>query len=157
VTSCIVKIAASYIMVAKCRNTLCPPPQQLSLHRRAALLSKSNGTRPVYSRKNPKNSQYCEVSMGKTFYYSTDFSFDSGHFLFCFKGTREASSRPIAQAPHWTCRLCSSASYSDSSPPSLRLLFPKGTIQILRNTEKNKFDKIFNLGRRFCQGSILEK
>jgi hypothetical protein len=40
-----------------------PPPPQLSLHRRAALSSNSNVTRSVYSRKNPKSSLYCEVSM----------------------------------------------------------------------------------------------
>jgi hypothetical protein len=45
------------------RNTICPPPPQLSLHRRAALSSNSNGTRTVYSRKNPKSSLYCEMSM----------------------------------------------------------------------------------------------
>jgi hypothetical protein len=54
VTSCIVDSAAIYIMVVNFRNTICPPPLQLSLHRRAALSSNSNGTRSVYSRKNPK-------------------------------------------------------------------------------------------------------
>jgi hypothetical protein len=38
-------------------------PPQLSLHRRAALSSNSNGTRGVYCRKNPKSSLYCEMSM----------------------------------------------------------------------------------------------
>jgi hypothetical protein len=37
--------AAIYIMVVKFRNTIWPPPPQLSLHRRAALSSNSNGTR----------------------------------------------------------------------------------------------------------------
>jgi hypothetical protein len=32
-------------MVVKFRNTICPPQPQLSLHRRAALSSDSNGTR----------------------------------------------------------------------------------------------------------------
>jgi hypothetical protein len=45
VTSCIVDSAAIYIMVVKFRNTICPPPPQLSFHRRAALSSDSNGTR----------------------------------------------------------------------------------------------------------------
>jgi hypothetical protein len=36
VTSCIVDSAAIYIMVVKFRNTICPPPLQLSLSRRAA-------------------------------------------------------------------------------------------------------------------------
>jgi hypothetical protein len=54
VTSCIVDSAVIYIMVVKFRNTICPPPPQLSLHRRAALSSNSNGTQYVYSRKNPK-------------------------------------------------------------------------------------------------------
>jgi hypothetical protein len=40
--------AAIYIMVVKFRNTICPPPPQLSLHTRAALSSNSNGTRSVY-------------------------------------------------------------------------------------------------------------
>jgi hypothetical protein len=58
VTSCIVDNAAIYIMVVKCRNTICPPPPQVSLYRRAALSSNSNGTRSEYSRKNPKSSLY---------------------------------------------------------------------------------------------------
>jgi hypothetical protein len=33
--------------VGKFRNTICPPPSELSLHRRAALSSNSNGTRYV--------------------------------------------------------------------------------------------------------------
>jgi hypothetical protein len=53
-------------MVVKLRNTICPPPPQLSLHRRAALSSNSNGTRSVYSRNNPKSSLYCEMSMRPT-------------------------------------------------------------------------------------------
>jgi hypothetical protein len=61
VTSCIVDSAVIYIMVAKFRNTICPPPPQLSLHRRAALPSNSNGTRSVYSRKN--QFIYCDLSM----------------------------------------------------------------------------------------------
>jgi hypothetical protein len=63
VTSCIVDSAAIYIMVVKFRNTIWPPPSQLSLHRRAALSSNSNGTRSVYSRENPKRSLYCEMSV----------------------------------------------------------------------------------------------
>jgi hypothetical protein len=63
VTSCIIDSAAIYIMVVKFRNTICPPPLQLSLHRRAALSSNSNGTRSVYSRENPKRSVYCEMSV----------------------------------------------------------------------------------------------
>jgi hypothetical protein len=50
-------------MVVKFRNTIWPPPPQLSLHRRAALSSNSNGTRSVYSRENPKSILYCEMSM----------------------------------------------------------------------------------------------
>jgi hypothetical protein len=42
---------------------LCLPPRQLSLHKRAALSSNSNGTQSVYSRKNPKSRLYCEISM----------------------------------------------------------------------------------------------
>jgi hypothetical protein len=45
VTSCIVNSAAIYIMVVKFRNTICPSQLQLSLLRRAALSSDSNGTR----------------------------------------------------------------------------------------------------------------
>jgi hypothetical protein len=55
--------AAIYIMVVQFRNTICPPPPQLSLHTRAALSSNSNGTRSVYNRKNPKSSLYCEMSI----------------------------------------------------------------------------------------------
>jgi hypothetical protein len=51
-------------MVVKFRNTISPPPPQFSLHRRAELSSNSNGTRSKYSRKNPKSSLYCEMSMG---------------------------------------------------------------------------------------------
>jgi hypothetical protein len=59
VTSCIVdSSAAIYIMVVKFRNTICPPPPQLSLQEGCALSSNSNGTRSVYSRKNPKRSLY---------------------------------------------------------------------------------------------------
>jgi hypothetical protein len=63
VTSCIVDSAATYIMVVKFRNTGWPPPPQLSLYRRTALSSNSNGTRSVYNRENPKSSLYCEISM----------------------------------------------------------------------------------------------
>jgi hypothetical protein len=45
VTACIVDSAAIYIMVVKFRNTTCPPQPHLSLLRRAALSSYSNGTR----------------------------------------------------------------------------------------------------------------
>jgi hypothetical protein len=45
VTSCIVDSAAIYIMVVKFRNSICPLQPQLSLHRRAALSSDSNGAR----------------------------------------------------------------------------------------------------------------
>jgi hypothetical protein len=61
--SCIVDGAAISIMVVKFRITICPPPLQLSLHRRAVLSSNSNGTQSVNSRKNPKSSLYCEMSM----------------------------------------------------------------------------------------------
>jgi hypothetical protein len=47
--SCIIDSAAIYIMVVKFRNTTWPPPLQLSLHRRAALSSYSNGTRSYIS------------------------------------------------------------------------------------------------------------
>jgi hypothetical protein len=63
VTSCIVDSAAIYIRVVKFRNTIFPPPLQLSLHTRAALSSNSNGTRSVYNIKTQKSSLYCEMSM----------------------------------------------------------------------------------------------
>jgi hypothetical protein len=63
VTSCIVDSTDIYIMVVKFRNTICPPPPQLSLHTRAALSSNSSGTRSVYNRKNPRSSLYCDMSM----------------------------------------------------------------------------------------------
>jgi hypothetical protein len=50
-------------MVVKFRNTIWLPPPKLSLRRRAALSSNSNGTRSVYSRENPKSSLYCEMSV----------------------------------------------------------------------------------------------
>jgi hypothetical protein len=56
VTSCIVDSAAIHIMVVKFRKTICPPPLQLLLHRRASLSTNSNGTQSVYSRNHPKNS-----------------------------------------------------------------------------------------------------
>jgi hypothetical protein len=62
-------------MVVKFRNTIWPPPPQLSLHRRAALSSNSNGTRSVYSRENPKSNLYCEMFM----YLS--------HYRGCFSAT----------------------------------------------------------------------
>jgi hypothetical protein len=40
--------AAIYIIVVKFKNTICPPPPQLALHRRAALSSNSNGTHSPY-------------------------------------------------------------------------------------------------------------
>jgi hypothetical protein len=52
-----------HIMVDKFRNTIWPQPPQLSLHRRAALSSNSNGTQSVHSRENPKRSLYCEMSV----------------------------------------------------------------------------------------------
>jgi hypothetical protein len=56
--------AAIYIMVDKFRITIWPPSTAaLSLHRRAALSSNSNGTRSVYSRKSLKSSLYCDMSM----------------------------------------------------------------------------------------------
>jgi hypothetical protein len=63
------------IMVVKFRNTILPPPPQLSLHRRAALSSNSNGTRSVYSRDNPKSSLpvYCEMSMCLSWHKETIF------------------------------------------------------------------------------------
>jgi hypothetical protein len=80
VTSCIVDSAAIYIMVVKFRNTICPPPPQISLHRRAALSSNSNGTRSVYNRKNPKSSLYCEMSMMQTLITSAHVQFAAIHF-----------------------------------------------------------------------------
>jgi hypothetical protein len=47
-----------------------PPPPLLSLHRRAALSSNSNGTRSVY-RENPKRSLLCDMSVGKTGFKNT--------------------------------------------------------------------------------------
>jgi hypothetical protein len=79
VTSCIGDTAAVYITVVKFRNTICPPPPQLSLHWRAALSSNSNGTLSVYSRKNPKSLLYCEMSMLSP---HTDIS----HYIDCFSG-----------------------------------------------------------------------
>jgi hypothetical protein len=61
--SCIVDSAAIYIMVVKFRNTIFTPTPQLSLHRRAALPSNSNGTLSAYSRKNSKGSLYCMSSI----------------------------------------------------------------------------------------------
>jgi hypothetical protein len=52
-----------YIMVVKFKNTIWPPPPQLSLHRRAALSSISNVTGSLESRENPKRSLYCEMSV----------------------------------------------------------------------------------------------
>jgi hypothetical protein len=63
VTSCIVDSAAIYIMMVKFGNNICPPPPQLSLHWRAVLSSNSSGTQSVYSRKKPKSSLYCEMSI----------------------------------------------------------------------------------------------
>jgi hypothetical protein len=34
------------------------------LHRSSPFIGNSNGTRPVYSRENPKSSLYCDMSMG---------------------------------------------------------------------------------------------
>jgi hypothetical protein len=62
VTSYIIDSAAIFIMVIKFRNTICPPPPQLSLHRRAAISSNSNGTWSVYSRKYPKAVYIVSVS-----------------------------------------------------------------------------------------------
>jgi hypothetical protein len=60
-------------MVVKFRNTIWPPPPQLSLHRRAALTSNSNGTWSVYNRENPpKSSLYCEMSMKCTVEFSVN-------------------------------------------------------------------------------------
>jgi hypothetical protein len=47
-------------MVVKFRKTIWPPPPQLSLHRRAAVSSNSDGTRSVWRLENPKSSLYCE-------------------------------------------------------------------------------------------------
>jgi hypothetical protein len=80
--SCIVDSAPIYIIVAKFWNTNCPPPPQLSLHRRAALSTNSNGTRSVYSRKNPKRSLYCEMTMDGSLWMGPDHRFDRGP---CFK------------------------------------------------------------------------
>jgi hypothetical protein len=46
-----------YIMVVKFRNTIWPPPPQLSLHRRVALSSSSNGT-PSYIAERTQNAVY---------------------------------------------------------------------------------------------------
>jgi hypothetical protein len=55
-------------MVVKFRNTIFPPPSQLSLHRQAALSSNSNGTQSVYiAEKTPKSSLYCEMSMAPSY------------------------------------------------------------------------------------------
>jgi hypothetical protein len=45
--SCIVDSALIYIMVVKIRNTICPPPPQFLLHRRAALSTNSKGAQSV--------------------------------------------------------------------------------------------------------------
>jgi hypothetical protein len=58
-----IELTRPHIVVVKFSITSCPLPSQLALHRRAALSSNSNGTRSVFSRKNPKSSLYCEVSM----------------------------------------------------------------------------------------------
>jgi hypothetical protein len=65
VTSCIVDSTAIYIMVVKFRNTIWPPPPQLSLHRRAALSRNSNGTRS-YIAERTQNAVYivrCRLGM----------------------------------------------------------------------------------------------
>jgi hypothetical protein len=54
VTSCIVDSAAVYIMVAKFRNTICPPPPQVSLHRTAALSSNSQEHGPYIAERTQK-------------------------------------------------------------------------------------------------------
>jgi hypothetical protein len=51
VTSCIVDSAAIYIMVVIIWNTSWPPPPQLSLPRRAALTTNSNGTQSAHKGK----------------------------------------------------------------------------------------------------------
>jgi hypothetical protein len=51
VISCIIDSALLYIMVARHRNTIWPPPLQLSIHRRAALLTNSNGTQSAHKGK----------------------------------------------------------------------------------------------------------
>jgi hypothetical protein len=56
--SCIGDSAAIYIMVVKFRNTIWPPPPQLSRHKGAALLSNSNGTRS-YIAERTQNAVYC--------------------------------------------------------------------------------------------------
>jgi hypothetical protein len=50
-------------MVVKFRNTFCPPPPQLSLHRRAALSIQTEHGLYIAER-TQKNSLYCEISMG---------------------------------------------------------------------------------------------
>jgi hypothetical protein len=47
VTSCIADSDASYVMVAKFRNTICPPPPQFLLLRRVALSTNAKVTQSV--------------------------------------------------------------------------------------------------------------
>jgi hypothetical protein len=55
-------VAIYYIMAVKFRNTICPPPPQLSLHRRATLSSNSKGTpQSLYSRNNLKGREMWDV------------------------------------------------------------------------------------------------
>jgi hypothetical protein len=58
VKSCIVDSAAIYIMVVKFRNIICPPPPQLSLHRRAALSSNSTEHGPYIAERTQKRSHF---------------------------------------------------------------------------------------------------
>jgi hypothetical protein len=56
---------AIYIMVVKFRNTICPAQPQLSLHRRAALSSYSNGTRSYIAERTQ-----CAVYIVRCLWYS---------------------------------------------------------------------------------------
>jgi hypothetical protein len=76
--------------VGKFRNTICPPPPQLSLHRRAALSSNSNGTRSVQSRMNTKSNLYCELSMDEPLWLGKNVwrHFVGGSCMRCGKYTK---------------------------------------------------------------------
>jgi hypothetical protein len=85
VTACIGDSATIYIMVVNFRNSICPRPPQLSLHRRAALSSISNGTRSVYSRKNPKSSLYCVYVYGVSIYSTSVEPSVQNDLFYCFR------------------------------------------------------------------------
>jgi hypothetical protein len=51
-------------MVVKFKNTICPPPPLLSLHRRAVLSSNSNGTLSVNIAERTQKAVYIVTMLG---------------------------------------------------------------------------------------------